>query len=179
MKHFTPELIVAYGSDEPSVWKEAAAKWETACARYNASLATLKPAFPPGLRYLEENYSLHDAVIRGMGRRDGTFVFVLQLDPPPQPLLTMTYDLVEEPIVKSDVLPPDFRSTAGHIDWQYDEIEKSSEQAPTWQQSILLSNGWEIVLHFRDLRVEEIQALIPPPRKSASALSTANIPQSS
>lgn len=178
MKYFTPELIVAYGSEDPATWKEAAANWEAACEQYNVALASLKPAFPPGLRCLEDNYSLHDAVIRGMGRREGVFTIVLQLAPPPQHLLTLTYDLVEEPIVKQDVLPAEYCSTEGHIDWQYDEIEKASDQPPTWSQSILLSNGWKVVLHLRDVRVEEAQALIPPPRESASAQTTVNIPQS-
>lgn len=178
MKYFTPELIVAYGSDDPTIWKEAEARWDAACAQYNAALASLKPSLPSGLRRIEESYSLHDAVIRGMGRRQETFVIVLQLDSPPQHLLTLTYDLIEEPIIRQDVLPADYRSTGDLIDWQYDEIEKASEQPPTWRQSVLLSNGWEIVLHFRDIQVEEIQALIPLPRESASALTTAGISQS-
>lgn len=178
MKYFTPELIVAYGSNDPTTWKQAEERWDTACEQYNTALSSLKPAFPPGLRRIEENYSLHDAVIQGMGWREGAFVFMLQLDPPPQLLLTLTYDLAEEPTVKQDVLPAEYRSTGSYIDWQYDEIEKASEQPPTWRQSILLSNGWEILLRFRDIRVEEIQALIPSPRESASVLTTAGIAQS-
>jgi hypothetical protein len=178
MEYFTPELIAAYGSDDAATWREAEACWDAVCEKYNAALDLLKPAFPPDLRRLEDNYSLHDAVIRGMGRREGAFVIVLQIDAPPQPLLTLTYDLAEDPIVKQEVLPPDHRSTGGHIDWQYDEIEKALDQPPTWRQSILLSNGWEIVLHFRDVRVEEIQALIPAPRDSAAALSATDVAQS-
>lgn len=178
MKYFTPELIVAYGSDDPANWKQAESQWDAACTQYNAVLASLKSSFPPGLRCIEEGYSLHDAVIRGMGRRQQAFVIVLQLDPPPQHLLTLTYDLVEEPIIRQDVLPADYRSTGDHIDWQYDEIEKASEQPLTWRQSVLLSNGWQIMLHFHDIRVEEAQALIPPPRESASAQPAAGIPQS-
>jgi hypothetical protein len=128
----------------------------------------LKPAFPPGLQCLEDNYYLHDAVIQGMGRREGTFVIMLQLDSPPKPLLMLSYDLVEEPIIEPDVLPAEYRSTEDHIDWQYDEIQRASEQPSTWRQSILLSNGWEIALHFRDVRVEEVQALIPSPRVAES-----------
>jgi hypothetical protein len=178
MKYFTPELIVAYGSDDPAIWKNAEARWDAACAQYNTVLSSLKPSFPSGLRRLEESYSLHDAAIRSMGMREGSFVIVLQLDPPPQPLLTLSYDLAEEPIIKQDVLPVEYRSTDGHIDWQYDEIEKALDQPPTWRQSILLSNGWEVVLHFRDVRIEEIQALIPLPRGSASVLTAAHVPQS-
>jgi hypothetical protein len=177
MKYFTPELIAAYGSDDPATWKDAEARWDTACEQYSATLASLKTMFPPGLRRLEENYALHDAAIRGMGRDDKAFVFVLQLDAPPRSLLTLTYDLVEKSTVHPEVLPSECRGTGDAIEWQYDEIEKVSDQPPTWRHSILLSNGWEIVLHFRDVRVEEMQALIPAPHGSTAALPASGLPQ--
>jgi hypothetical protein len=163
MKYFTPELIVAYGSEEPTAWKEAEARWDAACARYDTYLVSIRNDFPPGLRSLEDKYRLHDAAIRGMGLRDGHFVIVLQLDAPPHSLLTCTYSLVEAPAIAQEVLPAGYRSTGSQVDWQYDEIEKVPGEPPTWRQSILLSNGWEVVLHFRDVRVEEIQPLLPPP----------------
>jgi hypothetical protein len=178
VNYFTPELIVAYGTDDLEIWKEAEAKWEAACQQYNSALASLKPKFPPGLLFLEDRYSLHDAVVRGMGRRKETFVIVLQLDTPPQPLLTLIYDLVEEAIVQRDVLPPEYCSTGGHIDWQYDEIEKVDGEPPTWRHSILLSNGWELTLHFRNIQVEEMQALIPPPLESHALPTAVNMSQS-
>ena len=55
------------------------------------------------------------------------------------------------------------------MDWQYDEIEMVEGEPPTWRQSILLSNGWEVTLPFRDVRVEEAEALLPPPRNGAAA----------
>jgi len=36
-----------------------------------------------------------------------------------------------------------------------------------WWQSILFSNGWEVNLHFRAVRVEEADALLPAPRNGA------------
>src|SRR5262249_59722586 len=100
---------------------------------------------------------------------DGAFIIQLQLDPPPQPLLTLTYDLVDAPVVRQDVLPPEYRATGDQVDWQYHEIEKAEGSPPTWRQSIVLSNGWEIALHFRDVRVEESQALLPAPRNGVGA----------
>jgi hypothetical protein len=55
------------------------------------------------------------------------------------------------------------------VDWQYDEIEMVPGDPPTWAQSILLSNGWEARLHFRDVQVLEAQALIPAPHPAAVA----------
>lgn len=178
VKYFTPERIVAYGADAPEIWKEAEEKWETACRQYNSALAAIASDFPPGLRCLEERYVLHDAIVRSMGQRKETFVIVLQLDTLSQPLLTLTYDLVDEAIVEYEVLPLEYRSTGSQIDWQYDEIEKVDGQPPTWRQAILLSNGWELTLHFRDLQVEEIHALIPPPRQQDSLPMPAGMPQS-
>ena len=167
MKYFTPELVVAYGSDDPATWKDAEARWDDACARYGAYLASVKDHLPPDLRRVEETYRLHDAVVRGMGRRDGEFVLVLQPTDPPQPLLTFTYELVGQPVIRRDVLPPEYQSVGSHVDWQYDEIEMADGEAPTWRQSILFSNGWEVVLHFRAVRVEEAEALLPAPRNGA------------
>ncbi len=63
-------------------------------------------------------------------------------------------------------MPPEHCFTGPIVDWQYDEIELVPGTPPTWKQSILLSNGWEVTLHFRDVQVQEVQALIPSPGKS-------------
>lgn len=169
MKYFTAELVVAYGSDDPATWKAAEARWDDACARYDAYLASVKDRLPADLRWVLDTYRLHDAVVRGMGRRGGVFVLVLQPALPPQPLLTFTYDLVDEPIVRKDVLPIEYQSTAGYVDWQYDEIELAESERLTWRQSILFSNGWEVGLHFRDVRVEAAEALLPAPHHDSTS----------
>jgi hypothetical protein len=64
------------------------------------------------------------------------------------------------------------------VEWQYDEIEKIPGEPPTWRQSILLSNGWEVVIHFRDLKVEEMQALLPSPGNGVLLLPVLGHPHS-
>jgi len=177
MRYFTPELIARYGADDPSTWKDAEQRWEDACDQYEAYLASIRVDFPPGLRRVEDSYHLHDAMIRGMGRRDGTFVIMLQLDAPPHSLLTISYNLVEEPVIREAVVAPECRSSAAQVEWQYDEVDRVASQPPTWRQSILLSNGWEVGLHFRDLTVEEIQALLPQPRNGAADVPGPALPQ--
>src|SRR5205823_9112990 len=103
-------------------------------------------------------------------RRGGAFLVVLQLDTPPQSLLTFTYDLVEEPRIDPQALLEAARFKGGAVEWQYDEVEKVGGQPPTWRQSVLLSNGWELTLHFRDVKAEEAEALIPTPRSGATGL---------
>ncbi len=167
MKYFTPELVVAYGSDNPATWKDAEARWDDACACYDAYLASIKDRLPADLRHVEDTYRLHDAVVRAMGRRDGAFVLVLQPANPPQRLLTIVYELVGEPVIQQDVLPAAYQSTGGYVDWQYDEIEMVEGEPPTWRQSILFSNGWEVTLRFRAVRVEAADALLPAPGNGA------------
>lgn len=50
---------------------------------------------------------------------------------------------------------------------------------PTWRQSILLSNGWQLTLHFRDIQVQEVEALLPAPKNGALAGTHVMMPQSS
>ena len=139
----------------------------------------------PGLRQHASTSSyLHDAVIRRPCGQARPFVRHrdLQLDTPPESLLLFTYDLIEDPVIDPAALAPELGSPGGFVDWQYTtEIERveGDPQPPTWAQSILFGNGWEVRLHFRDVRVEEVQALLPIPRNGSPVLPLpASIPQS-
>jgi hypothetical protein len=170
MKYFTPERYVALQDFSTDEAMDAADKaWEEAGERYAAYLDTVRPHFPPGLRQIDASYHLHDAVIQGMGKHGPSFVIILQLDTPPQPILTFTYDLVEAPVVVKDALPPGVRGTGLVVDWQYDEIEMVPGTPPTWRLSVLLGNGWELSLHFRDVQVQEVEAVLPTPRNGVPA----------
>jgi hypothetical protein len=153
MKYFTPELIVMGQSKDSQVLAEQERLWEEAGQRYVNYLDSMRPAFPPGLRTLDESYYLHDAVVRSLGMQDRSFQIVLQLDTPPRPQLTLTYDLVEDPVPLPAQLPEDMRSEGELIDILYDEIERAPGEPATWSQSILLGNGCELQLHFRDVDV--------------------------
>jgi hypothetical protein len=107
-----------------------------------------------------------------MGWREGAVVIVLQLDTPPHSLLSFTYELVDPPRIDPHVLPEAARSRGELVEWQYDEIEKVAGEPTTWRQAILLSNGWELVVHFRDVQVAEMQAILPPPSIAAGLLDT-------
>jgi len=166
MKHFTPELILMGQSNDIDVLGEQERLWEQAGEGYVAYLDSVRPFFPSGLKQIDDSYYLHDAIIRGMGRRGQFFVIILQLDTPPQSILTFKYDLVEDPIIVKDSLPETVCGIGSAVDWQYDEIEMVPGTPPTWRQSILMSNGWELTLHFRDVQSEEVQAVLPSPRNA-------------
>jgi hypothetical protein len=168
MKYFTPELIARGQSEDSRVVGEVETLWDEHCDRYNAYLASIRNLMCPGLRYIVDNYYLHDAVVRVMGYRGDKYVIVLQLATPPRSLLTFFYELVEPARIDPHVLPEAARSQGAIVEWLYDEIEIVPDDPPTWRHSILLSNGWEVTLHLRGIQVEEMQALLPAPSNDAS-----------
>lgn len=164
MKYFTADLLRRFGSEDAPTANAAQEEWEQVCERYNAYLDSIKGQMTPGLRQVEESYSLHDARVCGMGQDGQSFVIVLRLDTPPHPLLTLTFDLLGEPGIDTTALPQELCSTGDVVAWQYDELELLPGNPQGWRWSILFSNGWEVRLHFRDVRVQAAQAILPTPR---------------
>src|SRR5262249_52512467 len=150
-----PELIALGQSDDEDVLDEQDRLWEEAGDRYVAYLDTVRDRFPPGLKHIDDSYYLHDATVLGVGRRGTAFLLVLQLDTPPGSLLTFTYDLLPEPGIQQGVLSRESRMTCDPPLWLYNEIERVETEQAGWRESLLLSNGWEVRLHFRDVKVEE------------------------
>jgi hypothetical protein len=102
-----------------------------------------------------------------MGRRGDVFVMTLQLDVPPNDLLTVTYTLAGSP----EVLKPQAAdgSDEGAPLWQYEELELVREEGrPHFVHSILLDNGWELRLPFRDVQLTTAEPFYPPPRTPAA-----------
>lgn len=164
MNYFTPELYVRGQSRDDEALDETERLWDEACQRYSAYLDGVRRDLPPGLRKIDDSYYLHDATVLGMARQGNAFIVTLQLDTPPQSLLTFTFDLLQEPVIRAGALPSQYCSRGELVDWLYDEWEKIEGAPPTWAMSILLHNGWEVTLHFRDVAVQEAEAVLPAPR---------------
>jgi hypothetical protein len=175
MKYFTPELIARNQVDDNAIQNEVEAIWDLRIEEYDRYLAGVKHLFTPGLKLVADGYYLHDADVHAIGRSGDQLVFVLQFDTVQRTLLVLRYQLVEEPRIDHDALPEVARIGGGPM-WQYDEVELVEGDPPTWRQSILLSNGWEVTLHFRDVLVEEIEAILPAPRQSSFS-APADLPQ--
>lgn len=173
MNYFTPALIARGQSKDPRVVDEVELLWDEACDRYEASLHSIRADFPPGLLRMEESYYLHDADVREMGRGDRSFIIVLKLDTPPNSMLTFIYDLVAEAVIDRAALPDLHRESLTRVQWQYHEVGRVPGHPPTWFQSILFSNGWEVKLHFRDVMVAEGDALFPVPNQDHATVSPA------
>ena len=157
MKYFTPELIARGQIEDHEQLDRHEEEWDQVCDRYEAYLKTVLPLMPPGLKHIEESYYLHDAKVLSIGRRGAAFILVLQLDTPPQSMVAFTYELLSEPSIQ-EVLPPEARFEWNPPLWLYNEIERVEAG---WRESLVLSNGWEVTLHFRDIKVEEFDAILP------------------
>jgi hypothetical protein len=171
VKYFTQDLIVRGQSRDEKVLNEVEALWDENCKRYAAYVDSIKDRLPAGLRRRVDGYYLHDAVVRGMGRKGSSFVIIVQLDTPPQSIVTFTYDLLAEPEIQKDTLPPEL-CIGPIVAWEYDEIEIVPGEPQRWRQSVLLSNGWQLTFQFRDISVQEVEALIPPPKTDGVSAET-------
>lgn len=164
MKYFTPEMYARLQDREPEAMDAADEAWADAAARYDSYVQSILPQLPPAVRQLLEGYYLHDAEVLSVSRQGDTFVLQLRLDTPPNDLLGITYTLSAEPVIDRAAFPPQYRSSP--MTWQYEELEVcGSDTARHYRQAILFSNGWEIQVPFRDVRLTATQPIYPCPQQ--------------
>lgn len=158
MNYFTPELVARGQVKDHDLLDQHEVEWDAVCDRYESHLQSILPEMPPGLKQIESSYYLHDAGVLSIGRRGDRFVLVLQLDTPPRSVLTLTYELVAEPIIRENVWPGGALFQWDPPLWLYNEIDRADDH---WRELLLLSNGWEVILEFRDVEAEEYEAILP------------------
>ena len=163
MTYFTRERYLGLQERGDDAMDAADAAWEEAVGRYHAYLQAIRPEMPEAVRELLDGFYLHDARVLSIGRRGGTFVISLQLDVPPNELLTITYSLAGTPEIKQELFP---WATAGATpEWLYEEIELIGEGNQShYVHSILFSNGWEVRLPFREVALATAYPTFPYPR---------------
>jgi hypothetical protein len=157
MKYFTPELYVRGQSQDDAILDQVEEEWEANVDAYAAHLQAIRPELPAGLLYLLDNFYLHDANVLSAGSNRDTFVMVLQLDSA-YATLVLTYRLTEEVRIDRAALPPE-HSGPYPVQWMYDEIDAPRSDRPGYVHNVLLSNGWELELHFHDLEVTAVNPL--------------------
>jgi hypothetical protein len=164
MKYFTPERYLRLGNlEDKQAFLAAQQDWEQAVTKYATQLRRIQEQLPAGLRRLVDSVYLHDARVLGMWLgRVSRFTISLQPESDPSRLVVLTYSLLEPPGVNKRALPPE--SCSEPVAWLYDELDIQSatkKRLRVFVHSILLSNGWEIRLRFRDVTVTRPMSFIP------------------
>ena len=113
---------------------------------------------------------LYDARVLDMwqGRRS-RFIITLLPESAPGRFVILAYSLVETPRFAYGALPPEVHSQP--VAWLYDELDvqpgaaasagRRGRRLKAFRHNILLSNGWEITLRFRNVSVSRPVALLP------------------
>lgn len=152
MKYFTPDLLERIGATDDDVADAAHAEWERAVVRSNRRWKKIKDAFPEAVRCFDrENICLHDARLLSMGRKEATFVMVLETEPPARHMIILTFLLENEPLIDPAALTSD--STG--IEWLYEEWDLDSGNKCCFE--VLFSNGWSVKLCFRDFQYQVVE----------------------
>jgi len=163
MKYFTRRHYLALQNREEAARDAADADWEDAVERYDAYLQSIHQDLPECIRPLLDGFYLHDARVLSMGRQGDTFLISLQLDVPPNELLTITYTLAGPPDVETETFP--WTNPASPVvDWLYEELELVREGGRhSFVHSILFSNGWEVRIPFHAVHMTTAFPLLPLP----------------
>jgi len=161
MKYFTPEKYLRLQARDTSAMDAADTDWEGAVADYERHLESIRPKLTESIRCLLDDYSLHDAEVFFMGRTGDNLVIALRLKTPPRNFLVLTYMLLETPNVMATNWPGENLSSRAL--WLVDEIDLGVNMQPSYGQSILFSNGWQVQLTFRDVEIVSVQAMLPEP----------------
>ena len=171
MRFFTPSRFLALQERDPGAMDAADADWETAVEQYDAYLQTILPDLPESVRQLLDGFYLHDARILSIGHRSDRFVISLQLDVPPNDLLTIVYSLAGPTEVSKEGFCLPGRAISPL--WECDEIELTNEGSrQSFIHDIMLSNGWVLRIPFRGSADSASRADFPPrfvsPRRNRS-----------
>lgn len=176
MQYFTPELFVRLQDLKD---RAAAQEWDRAAERYVSALKQISPQFPAALQKLAGPYLLHDAEILCISHSRKNLAITLQPEQEDGHLLVLSYTLVEDPQLDSSAFPEPYQTE--YVAWLYDELGlmepmarrpawgkgttgRQERQVPVYCHDILLSNGCELLLRFRQFKVTRRQRLIPAPR---------------
>jgi hypothetical protein len=175
MQYFTPEL---FGRLQDLKDHDALQAWDRAAESYASALRKVLPSFPPSVRKLAGKYILHDAEVLFITRSRDNLSITLQPELEGGHLLILSYTLVGEPQFNPAAIPEKYRTE--YAAWLYDELSRGKPvprrpprrkagaaarngRSPVYCHDILLSNGWELFLRFRQVKITRPQRLLPPP----------------
>lgn len=162
MKYFTPERLLALGQlDDERAFLAAHEEWERALTDHKAHWQGIRGRLPTALRRLREAVPLHDArVLDVVEAKGGRVTITLQPQGSAGHRIVLTYAVVEPPRIDREALPDALRSEP--LTWLYDEVdvEPTGGPEPVFAHTLLLSNGWEMLLRFRTVTVTRPTSLL-------------------
>jgi hypothetical protein len=159
MKYFTPELMEQLDSPDPTTADAADAEWDRRQEEYEQHLHAIEPDLPEQLREFT-GLLLHDARVENIAGQGDKLIMVMRRAIPPRDLVIVTYSLLSDPMIDREALPPSRRSPV--MEYLYNEFDLiRGNGAAQYVESILFSNGWEMQLRFRDVRVTLAVPLYP------------------
>ena len=164
MRYFKPELFVQLQNRcDAGARRTADIAWEEAIEDYRARVKDLGARLPASVRRLVKDYQLHDADVLAMDQSRRNLTVTLNLDPPREHFLVLTYHLADKLSIDRAALPTGMCSRSPK--WLYDEFDadKSRSRQAIWSHYFLLSNGWETRVRFSKLAVSLREALLPCP----------------
>ena len=163
MTHFRPEL---YFQTQPThEWptiEAAIAAWDREQDAYEAELKRDWARYPEAVRLYLDSVRLHAGVLVADGPTDeNRYQLVVRTDNPSREFVEFSYLLTEQPEVLDAGFPADLRSDTPH--WLYDEFEVTPNLPAAmslFTHSILLSDGRELRVRFRDLEMRRFTPLL-------------------
>jgi hypothetical protein len=181
MQYFTPELVVRLQNLQDHA---ALQEWERAAERYASALQQVLPQFPAALRKFAAEAILHDGEVLSISQSRDNLSITLQPELEEGHLLVLTYTLVEDARLNTSVFAEQYRTE--YSAWMYDEfslgepmarlpagrgrgVTEQNGRVPVYCHDILLSNGWELLLRFRQFKVTRPRRLLPAPRTADPA----------
>lgn len=163
MKYFTPELFVAFNSDDEHVANDAALQWDQAVSDYDGHLKSIRRRFSRNVRELSR-LNLHDADYleyaedSPSGQHSAAHLTVRQNGE----VIVLLYFLREEPRItaaKNRI----FSEQSVH--WLYDEVDAFGPE--DFSHEILLSNGRMLRFRFRHLSILKVATDMKRPKKTS------------
>jgi hypothetical protein len=161
MKYFTTQLFIDLQSSNSAKADRAEDDFEQALVRYRKRLDRIRHELPRAIRHLALELQLHDAEVLSLARENGQFLVVLRLPGGAARTVILTYTLTGEPKIDDSALPTRYSSISAC--WLYDEVDISKAKKD-FRHRILLSNGWEVQLPFRDVKIFEADGILPSPK---------------
>jgi hypothetical protein len=110
MKYFTPQLFIRLQEcADAAAFRTVNADWEDAVQQYQHHLQEIAPTLKGGLRRLVRRGSLHDSRVVDAGTTEQQLTILLQEEASPS-LLSLTYSLVDAPVIDRAAIPEEHRS---------------------------------------------------------------------